>query len=282
MILIADSGSTKTDWVLWFPNTKQRKNYQTKGLNPYFTTSKDITKVMKESMQIEDLSLVEKVYFYGSGCSTEDSKAIVYQGIKTACHHAEINIAHDLMASCRSLFGSEKGIACILGTGSNACLFDGEEIIGEAVSFGYIMGDEGSGNHLGRLLLKSIFNRKAPKEIIDAFNDQFPELDLSQLLKQLYNLPNPNRFLASFSLFINEHRDHHFIRAILEISFNLFLEEFVLDLTDEKDIPISFQGSIAWNYRDILESVLDNRNLKIGKVIKQPIDSLLEFHQKNN
>lgn len=280
MILIADSGSTKTDWTLWIPKTNEVFKYKTKGLNPYFTKASEITDEMHEHFAADDLIQLEEVFFYGSGCGSIESKSIVFEGISKACKNAKVHIEHDLMASARSLLGKEKGIACILGTGSNACLYDGETVINEAVSFGYVMGDEGSGNHLGRMLLKSIFNGKAPKKLVQDFEKKYPHLDLSRLLDQLYNLPNPNRFLASFSPFILSHHNNDFVRNMIEYSFNQFLDEFVIDLSEDEILPISFQGSIAWTYRGILEKVLNDRGLIMGLVIKQPIDTLLEFHQK--
>lgn len=281
MILIADSGSTKTDWVLWITKTNEVFKYKTKGLNPYFTKSSEITKEMEEHFAADDLFQLEEIFFYGSGCGSIESKSIVYEGLKNACKNAKIHIDHDLMASARSLFGKEKGIACILGTGSNACLYDGEEVTNEAVSFGYVMGDEGSGNHLGRMLLKSIFNGKAPMKIQEDFKKKYPHLDLTRLLDQLYNLPNPNRFLASFSPFILSHMNEDFIKTMIESSFNQFLDEFVIGLTTDRSLAISFQGSIAWIYKSILDKVLADRGLLMGNVIKQPIDKLLEFHQNH-
>lgn len=282
MILIADSGSTKTDWILWIQKTNEVFKYKTKGLNPYFTKSSEITQEMQEHFAADDLLQLEEIFFYGSGCGSIESKSIIFEGLSKACKNAKIHIEHDLMASARSLLGNEKGIACILGTGSNACLYDGESVTNEAVSFGYIMGDEGSGNHLGRLLLKSIFTGKAPVEIQEDFKEKYPHLDLSRLLDQLYNLPNPNRFLASFSPFILSHQNTEFIKTMIESSFNQFLDEFVIDLSTDKSLPISFQGSIAWIYKANLEKVLTDRGLKLGNVIKQPIDALLEFHKKYN
>ncbi len=279
MILIADSGSTKTDWILWVPKTNEVFKYKTKGLNPYFTKSSEITEEMFEHFAADDLEQLEEIFFYGSGCGSIDSKSIVFEGINNACKNATIHIEHDLMASARALLGKKKGIACILGTGSNACLYDGEFVTNEAVSFGYIMGDEGSGNHLGRMLLKAIFNGKAPAEVVEDFKQKYPHLDLSRLLDQLYNLPNPNRFLASFSPFILSHQKNDFVISLIESSFNQFLDEFVIDLNDDKSLPISFQGSIAWTYRTILDKVLTERGYMLGNIIKQPIDTLLDFHQ---
>ncbi len=278
MILIADSGSTKTDWVLWIPATNETFNYQTKGLNPYFVNSSEIAKVIQDCFSADDLQQVKQVFFYGSGCGSIDSKAIVQLGISNSCKNAQIHVEHDLMAAAHACCGEEEGVACILGTGSNACVFDGTRIIAEGVSYGYVMGDEGSGNHLGRMLLKSVFSRKAPQEILDAFYERYPRMELSLLLNQLYNIPNPNRFLASFSPFILSFQNHPFMKALITKSFNSFVDEFLVDLMKDKTYKVSFQGSIAWSYKCILTEVLNERNMPLGKIIRQPIDALLEYH----
>jgi N-acetylglucosamine kinase-like BadF-type ATPase len=241
--------------------------------------SSEIAKVIQDCFSVDDLQQVKQVFFYGSGCGSVDSKAIVQLGISNSCKHAQIIVEHDLMAAAHACCGEEEGVACILGTGSNACVFDGTKIIAEGVSYGYVMGDEGSGNHLGRMLLKSVFSRKAPREILDAFYERYPRMELSLLLNQLYNIPNPNRFLASFSPFILSFQKHSFVKALIYRSFNEFVDEFLVDLLKEKSYTVSFQGSIAWSYRTILAEVLNDRNIVMGQVIRQPIDSLVEYHR---
>jgi len=280
MILIADSGSTKTDWVLWNSDNDQIHSFKTIGLNPYFVNSQQVTEVVAEVLKDFDTSAVEKVYFYGSGCASKESIATLRNGLKPVCAHSEIFIDHDLMAAARALFANKKGIACIIGTGSNACLYDGNKITKEAVSYGYIMGDEGSGNHLGRLLLKSIFSKRAPQEIIDAFRQDYPQVDLSYLLEELYHSDFPNRFLAGFSPFLYKYKKEDFIRGLIAQSFSQFIDEFVMDLMGNEKYPISFQGSIAYLYQDILEEVLQTKGLVMGSIIKEPITPLLSYHRR--
>lgn len=278
MILIADSGSTKTDWVLL--QTKDPKTIfsLSKGLNPFFVNSRQVTQALESTYSKEQLSEIKQVYFYGAGCSTIDSKKTISDGIKKACKNAQIEIQHDLLAAARALIGNNAGIACILGTGSNACVYNGKAISKEAVSFGFMLGDEGSGNHLGRLLLKAIFTHKAPKDIIDAFKKDYPQLDLSQLLDHLYNQEFPNRFLASFSPFIKKYKDNHFIQSIIKQSFEEFLDYFVLPLWNTNREKIHFQGSIAWNYQDIIKEILEKHQMECGNIIKRPIEALANYH----
>jgi glucosamine kinase len=278
MILIADSGSTKTDWILYNNKTEEAQSFHSQGLNPYFVESHEIAKVAEDCFRSIDINEISQLFFYGAGCSSVQSKTIVKNGLASVFRKANIEIEHDLMAAARALLGDRSGVACILGTGSNACLYDGAKIVKEAVSFGYMLGDEGSGNHLGKKLLKAIFNGKAPQEIKNAFIKEYPSLDLSLLLEQLYKTPSPNKFLASFSPFINSHRKNAFIQNMIKSSFQDFLDEFVVDFSADEQLLIGFQGSIAWAYNDLLMDVIEERKMKIGPIIKQPIEKLLEYH----
>lgn len=278
MILIADSGSTKTDWILYNLKTEQTQSFHSQGLNPYFVESYEITKVAEACFRSIDIHEISQVFFYGAGCSSAQSKIIVKNGLASVFRKATIDVEHDLMAAARALLGDRSGVACILGTGSNACFYDGTKIVKEAVSFGFMLGDEGSGNHLGKKLLKAIFNGKAPDDIKDEFKKEYPSLDLSLLLEQLYKNPSPNKFLASFSPFINSHRKNPFIQEMIKLSFHEFLVEFVVDFSTDEPLLIGFQGSVAWAYHDLLKQVIEERKMKLGPIIKQPIEKLLEYH----
>ncbi len=278
MILIADSGSTKTDWILWDRQINQPSNHYSKGLNPFFVDSDEIAETVKSTFTVEELEQVREIHFYGAGCSSHTSQITVSNGLKMACPLAEITVNHDLLAAARALCGHEPGIACILGTGSNSCVYDGENIIEEGVSFGFIMGDEGSGNQLGKKLLKAIFTKKAPPHIIEAFELSYPHIDLAKLLNQLYHLPSPSKFLASFSPFIYGHHLDPFMRELINSSFDEFCEFFVFDFLKKYDYPIHFQGSIAWNYKDELINRLKKHDINYGKIIQNPIQYLFKYH----
>lgn len=177
MILIAESGSSNTDWILWDEKTNQSSNFQSKGLNPFFVDSIDVAETIKSLFTNDELNAIKRVYFYGAGCGNRESQKTIENGIEIVCPTAEIEVSHDLLAAARALCGTEPGIACILGTGSNSCFYDGNNIITESISFGFIMGDEGSGNHMGRQLLKTIFTQKAPENILKAFKLTYPHLN---------------------------------------------------------------------------------------------------------
>jgi len=280
MILISESGSSNTDWILWDEQTNQSSNFQSKGLNPFFVDSTDVAETIKSLFSNDELDAINSIYFYGAGCGNQESQNIIENGFEMVCPKAEIEISHDLLAAARALCGTKPGIACILGTGSNSCVYDGKNIITESVSFGFIMGDEGSGNHMGRQLLKTIFTNKAPENILKAFKLSYPHLDLSKLLNQLYHTSSPNRFLASFSPFIKAHHRDPYIRDLIESSFDQFCDFFIFDFIEKYDYPIHFLGSIAWNYKTELINRLKYHELNYGKIIKSPIEDLLQYHKE--
>ena len=280
MILIAESGSSNTDWILWDEKTNQSSNFQSKGLNPFFVDSIDVAETIKSLFTNDELTAISIIYFYGSGCGNSDSQEIIKNGIELVCPKAKIDISHDLLAAARALCGTKPGIACILGTGSNSCVYDGNKIISESISFGFIMGDEGSGNHMGRQLLKTIFTDKAPSNILNAFKLSYPYLDLSKFLNQLYHTSSPNRFLASFSPFIKAHHNDPFIRDLIESSFDQFCDFFIFDFIKKYDYPVHFVGSIAWNYKTELTNRLKYHEINYGKIVKNPIEDLLKYHKE--
>jgi len=281
MILIADSGSSKTDWVLWDTKTKQSSNYKSIGLNPFFIDSTKVEETIKSLFSAQVLKAIKKVFFYGAGCGNDKSQNTIKRGIESACTEAQIEVSPDLLAAARALCGHEAGIVCLLGTGSNSCVYDGEHIVERSVSFGYAMGDEGSGNHMGRQLLKSIFTKNVPDNILEAFIQEYPQLDLPQLLNQLYHSPSPNKFLAGFSLFIKKHSYDPFIKNLIDDSFDQFCDFFIFDFVKKYDYPTYFLGSIAWNYKKELTNRLKKHQIKYAKIIQHPIEALLTYHKNN-
>jgi len=279
MILIADSGSTKTDWVLWDKDTNQSTNHQSKGLNPFFVDAEEIAETLMATFSPAELKQINEIHFYGSGCGTDESQKTIMSGLRITCPLAKIEVAHDLLAAARALNGNKPGIACILGTGSNACVYDGEKIIEEGVSFGYVMGDEGSGNHFGRLLLKAIYTKKAPVNIIESFEKSYPYLSLTKILDHLYHRSSPNKFLATFSPFIRAHHKDPFIQNLISESFNQFCATFVHDFVEKYKYPVSFQGSIAWNYKEELTNCLKKNDVNLGGIIQKPMQYLFQYHK---
>ena len=226
MIIIADSGSSKTDWIIL--DKDKKIEFKTKGINPFFLSNKDVIEDINRALPKElNVDLIQTVHFYGPACSTAERCAIVKSPLKSVFKNAEVNIESDLLASARALFQKERGIACILGTGSNSGLYDGKSIIDNITSTGYILGDEGSGANLGLELVKKYINHELGKDLEDKFFETY-NLTPEQIIDKVYKGDYPNRFLASFSPFISENLTNASIKEIAEVSFSRFLDIHVL------------------------------------------------------
>ncbi|MFZ4704751.1 MAG: ATPase [Bacteroidales bacterium] len=279
MILIADGGSTKTDWRIISPQN-EIVSVQTVGFNPYLSTTVEIEEILwKELDPFFDSRQIKQVFYYGAGCSTSSKNQIVANALETFFDRAEIFVYHDLLGAARALCGDNPGIACILGTGSNSCVYDGVDIIENMPSLGYFFGDEGSGAYLGKMLLTAYLHNELPSEINDAFNAKYP-LSLENILDSIYNKGQPSRFLASFSEFILEHQKHPFINKLIRSNFAEFLKYFVLRYPNYTDFQASCVGSIAFLYQSQLKDVAKNLGIQVGRIMKTPIDGLVEFHSK--
>ena len=276
MILIADSGSTTTFWILISENGKKR--FQTQGLNPYFTSPEIIDTILKDELTPQiPCEEVMQIFFYGAGCSTEKNNAIIHDQLKTYCQKAEIEVYHDILGAARALFGREQGIACILGTGCNSCFYDGKEVFANIPSLGYLFGDEGAGSYLGKKLVGSYLKRELPDDLIFIFDETYA-YTLENILTALYNKPFPNRYLASFSLFIKDNIEHPYMHDLV---FNSFIEFFKAHITKYEgytSCPIGFIGSIAFYYRDILKEAAASESLSIHKILPNPIEGLIAYH----
>ena len=277
MKLIADSGSTKTSWVLLESGTI-KNNIATNGLNPYFHTSESI-----EALLMADLAPfivcdhVREVHFYGAGCSTEKNDAMVKDAIHIFFRKAEINIYHDTLGAARSLFGDKKGIAGILGTGCNSCYYDGKTIHQQVDSLGFLFGDEGAGSYLGKMWLSSYLKKQAPDDLRKAFDAHYG-YTLEDILNALYNRPSPNRFLASFSQFLEPRQKHPFVHKLVKDSFLAFFDAQIKHYEHYKTTPLSLVGSIAYYYRDILLEAAAGENIRIDKILQNPMEGLIQYH----
>ncbi len=278
MFLLAESGSSKTDWLLADKNQIFAR-CQTKGLNPYFINSEDVTNVLlNEVSSIVGINKIDKIFFYGSGCSAESSKKVIFDGISSVFDVA-ILVEHDMMASARALFQNKAGIACILGTGSNTCLFDGFQTIAGINSLGYILGDEGSGAYIGKKWLNAFFNHELPANLTSEFQNKY-QISLENVLDNVYKKPAPNQYLASFSPFLYEHLSDVFVRDFLYQIFAQFFKKMIFCYPDFQKYPLGFVGSIAFAYQSIIFQLAHDYSVQIEKIIKQPADDLLVYHQK--
>jgi glucosamine kinase len=279
MILIADGGSTKIDWRL-IKEGREFKQVQTPGFNPYLVGSDEIEEILwKELQPYIDNNAVSMVHYYGAGCSTPVKNMIVETAFEKIFPNARININHDLLAAAHALCGDYEGIAAILGTGSNSCYYDGKEIKDGIFSLGYFFGDEGSGAYLGKQLLTAFLHKELPADIEMLLKEEYPK-SLESILDAVYSKPAPSRFLASFSRFINNNRQHPYISNLLSNAFRAFYKYQVCCYSKHKEIPVHFVGSVAFHYQDILTEIAKEFGVRTGKFIKAPIDGLVEYHKE--
>lgn len=276
MILIADSGSTKTSWCLSGYN-KLPEYISTGGLNPFFRTSEEIEAELREKLLPGIHSPVQTIYFYGAGVINQEKGNIVKSALKKLFLQAKIEVESDLLASARATLGKDKGIACILGTGSNSCLYNGDNITEHVPPLGYILGDEGSGAVIGRKLIGDYLKGIMPENLTIKFNQQFP-FSYAELMDGVYKLEKPSKFLAQFAPFLKAHIAEEYCKNSIENSFKEFVIRNVSRYSNFKELPVSFVGSVAFHFKEQLENVLKRYNLQIGMVLKDPLNGLLEFH----
>ena len=277
MIVIADGGSTKADWRIVF-NGKTQQSFSTIGFNPFFFTSEAIEKELNHTFVKEfPVNKVTKVYYYGAGCSDAYRCSILKEGLQPIFPSAKVIVDHDLMAAARATCGGEPGIACILGTGSNSCNYDGEKIIDHITNLGHLLGDEGSGNYLGKMLIKGYFYREFPDDIKIKFEETYA-LGKRELINRIYDFKTANVFLASFAKFLSDNKDHIYIQQLVNKGFSEFIDRHVRKYKNHNTLPIHFVGSVAYHFEEILDLVLQERNLQLGMIIKKPIDNLVEYH----
>ena len=277
MYLIADSGSTKTTWAL-VEKGILKKTIHTPGLNPYFHTSESVEAILLADLIPEVVpDDVREIFFYGAGCSTENKNKILKDALRIWFRKGKISIFHDILGAARALFGRDKGIACILGTGCNSCYFDGVNIHSRVPSLGYIFGDEGAGSNIGKSFMEAYLKNRLPDDLKNEFASAY-KLTLEDILNALYNQPFPNRFLASFSEFISPRQEHPFLRSMVKRSFQAFFDEQVSQYEDHTCATVSFVGSIAYHYRDILTETAFENGIKVGVILRSPLEGLIRYH----
>lgn len=274
-LLIADSGSTKTHWCLLSGNTQSRC-FTTGGINPYLQTEQEILSLLEKEMN-DTRQEVSEIQFYGAGAGHPAQQARLATVLQTF-FGAPATVAGDLLGAARALCQQEGGVVGILGTGSNACFYDGEKIAAQQISLGYLAGDEGSGNHLGRRVLQYYAYRTFDDELMAAFETLYGN-DVPALLRQLYQQPFPNRMLAGFVPLLAQNRGHYMVENILEDCFHDFFRQHILKLRDSWKYPIHFCGSVAFEFKDVLLDLCQQFELTQGSVIADPMEGLLRYHQ---
>jgi N-acetylglucosamine kinase-like BadF-type ATPase len=276
MILIADSGSTKTTWKL-IGNSGETKTIKTDGINPFFWTEEDIFQELSKILLSETGTDIQKIFFYGAGIVNAEKGDIIRRALTRIYSEAVIETHSDMLGAARALFGNQPGIACILGTGSNACLYDGERITQGISPLGFILGDEGSGAVMGRKLLGDYFKEVMPARLREEFGKRFT-ITREEALNRVYRSEKPNQFLAQFTPFLLEYAQSAYCQEFVQQNFMEFFERNVIKLPDYSKLPIGFIGSIAYYFSDILNNTASYFGFEQTIIIKEPIDGLEKYH----
>lgn len=278
MKLIAESGSTRTEWALVEDNHLVQRVF-TEGLNPFFQTRREISRSVRLGLPESFFKKkLDQVYYYGAGCSSYEKKNILGASL-VAQFKTPIQVESDLLAAARGLFKCEAGIACILGTGSNSCFYDGKIIVKNVKAAGYILGDEGSGAVLGKLFLADLLKGLAPKELANEFHEKF-RISVNDIMESVYNLPFPNRFLGTIAYFLGDYMDNEYVYNLLTNNLRSFFNRNVCQY-DYINYPIRFVGSLAYAYPDILQEVAQEFGVEIDVIEETPMNGLIEFHSMN-
>jgi N-acetylglucosamine kinase-like BadF-type ATPase len=278
MIIIADGGSTKTNWCL-IDNTGKKIYYNTEGYNPYFVSSEYIVSSLKKGLP-NDLPFdqITEVNYYGAGVHNQEKAEIVKTAIKEFFKNAKIFVGHDLLAAARALLGTETGFAAILGTGTNTCIYDGNDVGFNIDSAAYILGDEGSGCYIGKKLLTDYVRGYMPEEVRKVFWETY-KLTPDEVMDNVYTKPLANRFCASFSKFVYDNNVNiEYSRNIVKTSFVDFFTNLVSHYPNYKTYSFNCIGSVGYNFRNVLEETAEEFGMKVGRILRSPIDDLVKFH----
>lgn len=274
--LIADCGATKGEWCLIEKGKK--KTIFTQGISPYFLSAEQIKAILTTELQskIRKADITE-VYYYGTGCANPVNAKLMKKTIMQVFAGAKVEVNHDLMAAARSLCGKNKGIACILGTGSNSCYYDGKKIVKNSPGLGYVLGDEGSGAYLGKKVLQYYLYGTFDDELRGRFDLTYTT-NATEILEKVYKQPLPNRYLAGFTQFLAENRGHYMIENIIEDGLNDFFFNHLCKYREIWTQPVNFTGGVAYGFRDVLKHLCESYEFELGHVTKNPMQGLVAYH----
>lgn len=251
--------------------------FNTQGINPYFTNANDVGRIIAKNKDLAAYANeVKEIYFFGAGCSSPDKHEIISNGLSSIFTKAYISIDHDLIGSAYATCGNKKGLSCILGTGSNICFYDGENVHDGKYGLGYVLGDEGSGSYFGKKVLTAYLYGTMPAELRELFAKQF-EVDKETVISNVYQKPFPNSYLASFSRFLYGQKAHPFVQKMLKEGFQEFIDTNVKDYKSYKTLESNFVGSIAFYYQDELKATFAENGIKVGKILQKPITGIFDF-----
>ena len=278
-ILVAESGSTKTDWCLIRPGARQLK-FKTAGINPYLQTPEAITSMLDSELGWNSKKhSADIVSFYGAGAGSAANQKLVQELLQNYFSVKKVKVQSDMMAAAHALCGSTKGVVCIIGTGSNSCYYDGRKIAEQQASLGYIAGDEGSGNYMGKRVLQYYAYKTFDAELHASFEMQFGA-DLPEIMSRLYREPFSNRYLARFAQLLIDNRGHFMVENIIEDCLNDFFHHHIMKYRQSWKQPIHFAGSIAWGFRDVITDLCDQYELELGNIVQSPMEGLVRFHKE--
>jgi len=274
--LIADCGATKGEWCLI--NNGKKKTIITQGISPYFLNTEQIIDLLQKELKPKLKNIeVGEVFYYGTGCANPTNVKSVKKAISKVFAGAKIEVTHDLMAAARALCGREKGVACILGTGSNSCYYDGKRIVKNSPGLGYVLGDEGSGAYLGRKVIQYYLYGTFDYELRGRFDLTYTT-NAAEILENVYKKPLPNRYLAGFAKFLAENRGHYMIENIIEDGINDFFFNHLCKYKETWTMPVHFAGSIAFGFKDVVQQLCNSYEFELGKVLKNPMEGLVAYH----
>ncbi|MBM3415570.1 MAG: N-acetylglucosamine kinase [Bacteroidetes bacterium] len=275
-ILIADSGATKAEWCLL--GNGKRKIIFTQGISSYFLNTDQITDLLLKELKPKLKNVqIDHVFYYGTGCANPVNAKSVKKAVSKVFPGSKADVNHDLMAAARALCGRKKGIACILGTGSNSCYYDGKRIVKNSPGLGYVLGDEGSGAYLGKKVIQYYLYGTFDDELRGRFDLTYTT-NTTEILENVYKKPLPNRYLAGFCKFLAENRGHYMIENIIEDGLNDFFFNHLCKYREIWTLPVHFTGSVALGFKDVLQHLCDSYEFELGKVIKAPMEGLIEYH----
>jgi N-acetylglucosamine kinase-like BadF-type ATPase len=277
MIIVAESGSTKCDWLINHNDGKVLETH-TMGFNPFFHQPDEILTHLRGNQDLSQVaSKATAVYFYGAGCSSPDRNEVILSALVQFFRNAHCEVNHDLNASAFATWDGNPAITCIIGTGSNSCYYDGVSVSEQVPALGFILGDEGSGSYFGKKLIADYLYKRLPKELQDAFFEQY-KLQKEEMFHQVYNTNKANVFLASFMRFIVPHKEHAYIREMVYEGLSRFAEIHICCYPNFREVPVHFVGSVAFYFTEILQQVAVEKGFSLGKIDKNPGMSLLKYH----
>jgi len=278
MILIADAGSTKTSWVMVNNERMLIGKFESGGLNPTVFDEETLSKnIARNNEMLNHAPYIREIYLYSAGIDVKVAYEKLHKVLSELFDKAKINIYSDMLAAARATAGNDEGIVSILGTGSNSCYYDGKEIIKTVGYFGYLLMDDASGNWFGKQLLRDYYFNKMPKQLKQKFKQKY-KVDSKTVIERIYHKPQPNTYLASFAPFMSEHYKSKYIKDLLLRGFENFITQELSAYKNYQELPLHFNGSIAYYFQKELKEVIKKHHLKLGKIIKNPIEDLISYH----